>query len=132
VEQYLRMEKDFTDLEVWKLSHRLMLDVYEFVKQLPSEEKYLRVDQLKRSSSSIPANIAEGYGRYYYLENISFCRKARGSLFETKNHIIAVIDLYQADKKVGKMLIEDCDRIRQVLNGYIRYLKKQKAGEDEK
>lgn len=125
------MECDFTGLEVWKLSHQLMLDVYRFVKFLPLDEKYGRVDQLKRSASSIPANIAEGYGRYYYLENVSFCRNARGSLYETKSHIIAGRDLGQADKKECENLIVQCDTIRKVLNGYIRYLIKMKVGEKE-
>lgn len=108
-----------------------MLDCYIFVKLLPPSEKYKRVDQLERSSSSIPANIAEGYGRFYYLENISFCRKARGSLDETKNHVIAAKDLHQAPVDECQKLIDKCETLRRVLNGYIRYLNKQKAGKDE-
>lgn len=125
------MERDFTSLEAWKLSHVLMLEVYEFAKHFPAEEKYERCDQLKRSVSSISANIAEGHGRYYFLENISFCRKARGSLYETKNHIIAARDLKQLDAGTSNRLIEKCDTIRKVLNGYIRYLYKQKVGREE-
>ena len=125
------MASDFTDLETWKLAHELMLDVYQFVKLLPPSEKFKRVDQLERSSSSIPANIAEGYGRYYYLENISFCRKARGSLTETKDHIIAAKDLNQAPVDTCQTLISKCDTLRKILNGYIRYLKKQKVEDDE-
>ncbi len=108
-----------------------MVDVYQFIKLLPSDEKYRRVDQLKRSSSSIPANIAEGHGRYYYLENAAFCRKARGSLYETKNHIIATRDLKQIESKECDSLIDKCDTIRKVLNGYIRYLNKMKIGKEE-
>ena len=120
------MASDFTELEAWKLSHELMLDVYIFVKLLPLSEKYKRVDQLERSSSSIPANIAEGYGRFYYLENVSFCRNARGSLAETKSHILAARDLHQASVDECNKLIERCDTLRRILNGYIRYLNKQK------
>jgi len=108
-----------------------MLEVYAFVNNLPSSEKYNRCDQMKRSSSSVPANIAEGHGRYYYLENVAFCRKARGSLYETKNHLIASKDLHQGDLKHCENLIADCDTIRTVLNGYIRYLLKRKIGKEE-
>lgn len=66
--------KDFTDLEVWKLAHQLRLEIYKFVELLPKEERFNRVIQLKRSVSSIPANISEGFGRYHYQENIQFCR----------------------------------------------------------
>lgn len=118
--------RDFTNLDVWQLPHQLMIDVYEFIKLLPTEEKYNRINQLKRSSSSVAANIAEGYGRYYFQENIAFCRKARGSLDETKSHIIAAQDLKQAPKAKCEVLIEKCEEVRRVLNGYIRYLSKKK------
>lgn len=118
--------RDFTDLTVWKSANQLMIDIYQFTKFLPAEEKYNLVSQLKRAASSVAANIAEGYGRYYYQDNIAFCRKARGSLDETKNHIIAVRDLQQAPQDKCNKLIEQCNQSRQLLNGYIRYLNKKK------
>ena len=131
VQDNKRVASDFISLDVWKESHQLMLEVYAFVKPLPPSEKYNRIDQLIRASASVPANIAEGHGRYYYLENIAFCRKARGSLYEVKNHLMACKDLRQAENVMCNRLIERCDTIRRILNGYIRYLKKQKFGNDE-
>lgn len=122
-------EKDFTSLQVWRLSHQLMLDIYNFVKSLPDSEKFNRVPQLKRSSSSVPANIAEGYGRYYYLENVQFCRNARGSLYEVKSHLIAARDLGEASKDICNQLIKQCDELRPRLNAYIRYLLMKKVGD---
>ena len=113
---------DFTQLEVWRMAHQIMLDVYEFVKLLPVEEKYNRISQLRRCGSSTPANIAEGYGRFHYQENIQFCRQARGSLEETCNHIIAARDLHQVPLDNCEKLIEQCLEARKVLNGYISYL----------
>lgn len=124
-------KNDFTSLEVWQRAHQLMLNVYRFCKLLPKSENYGRVSQLKRSISSIPANIAEGHGRYYYLENVQFCRRARGSLYESKNHLIASRDLKEAPELECKRFINDCDRLRQLLNGYIRYLLKTKRGTEE-
>lgn len=122
--------KDFTDLEVWKMAHQLRLEVYEFIKQLPLEEKFNRISQLRRSGSSVPANIAEGYGRFHYQENIQFCRQARGSLEETRDNIIAAKDLKQAPISECDRLIQYCLELRKVLNGYIRYLKNKKADSD--
>jgi|SRR3989338_9444566 len=85
--------KSFEDLIVWQKAHHLMIDVYRFTESLSFEEKFNRVQQLRRAASSIPANIAEGFGRYHYQENIQFCRQALGSLVETKNHILASRDL---------------------------------------
>ncbi|MDO8505159.1 MAG: four helix bundle protein [bacterium] len=117
---------DFTQLEVWRMVHQIMIDVYEFVKLLPVEEKYNRISQLRRCGSSTPANIAEGYGRFHYQENIQFCRQARGSLEETRDHIIAARDLHQAPPEACEQLIAQCLEARKVLNGYIRYLIEKK------
>lgn len=71
-----------------------MLDVHKkLIPVLPKEERFDLTDQVRRSSKSVPANIAEGYGRFYYMDNVRFCYNARGSLDETANHIRAALDL---------------------------------------
>ena len=66
-------------LKVWQKAMDLAVKVYrEIIPLLPVEEKYALASQLRRSAQSIPANIAEGYGRYYYQDNIRFCYIARG------------------------------------------------------
>ncbi len=82
-----RKYKDFRDLEVWQKSKEIRNAIWDKCKELPDEEKYRLKDQLIRASRSITANIAEGYGRYHYQENIQFCRQARGSLYELVDHI---------------------------------------------
>src|ERR1700712_3155861 len=61
-------------------------------KHFPKTEEYRLKSQMLDSIRSITANIAEGFGRYHYQENIQFCRQARGSLTETMEHIIAAFD----------------------------------------
>jgi len=84
--------KKCEDLDVWKLAHELRLKVYIIAKFLPKDERYGLMSQIKRSSESISANIAEGHGRFHFQENIQFCRVARGSLSETKDHLIFIRD----------------------------------------
>lgn len=75
-------------LEVWKRSKDFALRIYrEVLPALPAEEKWNLAQQLRRSSISISANIAEGYGRFYYQDNVRFCYIARGSLEETLSHL---------------------------------------------
>ena len=59
----------------------------ELIKKFPEEEKFRLADQMIRASRSITANIAEGYGRYHYQDNIRFCRQARGSVYELLDHV---------------------------------------------
>jgi four helix bundle protein len=72
----------FEELEVWKASQELRNSIWELTKTFPKEERYRLSDQLIRASRSVFANIAEGFGRFHFQENIQFCRQARGSLFE--------------------------------------------------
>ena len=114
----------FEELECYKLARQLRKEVSSFCKALPREEEYRLKDQIIRSSRSVTANIAEGYGRHHHQENIQFCRIARGSLAETLEHlIVAVDDGCLTDDQYASMrgLLEDTWK---VLNGYIAYLKR--------
>lgn len=117
---------NFEDLDAWKLAHQVMLEVYKFVKYLPEDEKYNRIAQLKRSSSSVGANIAEGFGRYHWQENIQFCRISRGSINEVLDHLYAALDEKYISEKEFQQLYSQGREVEKVLNGYIRYLAKCK------
>jgi len=113
----------FEELEAWKIARELRISISKIAKTFPQEEKFRLTDQIIRSSRSISSNIAEGYGRFHFQENIQFCRQARGSLSETLEHLICALDEGYIDEKiynVHKNLIKHCWK---VLNGYIAYLK---------
>lgn len=82
-----------------------------------------------RASRSITANIAEGYGRYHYQENIQFCRQARGSLYELLDHFTVALDeKYISQEQFEEFRIEIFESVK-ILNGYIKYLQKKKISE---
>jgi len=81
-------KRGFEDLECYKLALDVMVNAHQFAQRLPADEKYDLVQQVRRSSKSVTANIAEGYGRYHYLDSLRFYSNARGSLNETLNHFI--------------------------------------------
>lgn len=118
----------FTDLDVYKECRILRKNVSTLVKtHFPSEEKFKLTDQILRSSRSVTASIAEGYGRFHYQENIQFCRISRGSLCETFEHLITAFDekfISAGELKEFKIQIDKCNK---VLNGYINYLYKAKT-----
>jgi four helix bundle protein len=126
------MGESFENLKVWQKAHELMLFVHrEVVPLLPKEEKWDLADQIRRSSKSAGANIAEGYGRFYYKDRVRFCYNARGSLAETENHLIDARNLEYIPSQIyqnGRNLAGEAQRL---LNGYVDYLKREKPGKDE-
>jgi four helix bundle protein len=119
-------------LEVWKRSKDFALQIYsEVLPALPAEEKWILAQQLRRSSTSISANIAEGYGRFYYQDNVRFCYTARGSLEETLSHLVFCHEAGFISAKVYKPLEQEGAEIGKMLNGYIAYLKSSKQGANE-
>ncbi len=121
-----RKIKSFEDLEVWQVCRDLRKTLTGLARKLPPEEKFRWADQIIRAARSITNNIAEGYGRYHFQENMQFCRQSRGSLYEIMDHlIICVEENYLPDDNFNK-LKSDCERAIMLLNGFIRYLQKQK------
>ena len=118
---------DFTELTVWQVANKIRKDVYKLTEKFPASEKYNLIPQLRRAATSIAANIAEGFGRYHYQENIQFCRQARGSLEEVRDGIIFANEMAFTPQKECQMLLEKLIECRQLLNGYIRSLNKSKS-----
>lgn len=116
----------FEELEVWKMCREFRIKISNLTSQFPDTEKYSLVSQIKRSSRSVTNNIAEGFGRFHYQENIQFCRHARGSLNETKEHLYIAFDEGYINEETMQEYIEDFDRCLKLINGYIAYLKKAK------
>ena len=117
----------FTNIEAWKLARKLRVAVYSVIKELPTEERYDLASQMRRAAISCSANIAEGYGRFHYQENIQFCRISRGSMYETQDHLITCIDNEYISKELYDKIWELSLNAIKVLDGYIRYLKKKAA-----
>lgn len=119
-------------LEVWKRAKDFTLRIYrEILPMLPAEEKWGLSQQLRRSSTSVPANIAEGYGRFYYQDNVRFCYNARGSLEETLSHLVFCHEAGFIASNIYMPLEQEGAEIGKMLNGYIAYLKASKQGENE-
>ncbi len=118
--------QSFEKLDVWRRNRHLRIKIQKIADTLPYSEKFKLTDQLIRSSRSVTANISEGFGRFHFQENIQFCRIAKGSLYELLDHIICANDInYLSDDEYNNIRLEII-RCIQIVNGYIRYLKKAK------
>ena len=123
------LRSDFRDLDVWKRCRDIRKTIWRLCKKFPAEEKFRLADQMIRASRSSTNNIAEGYGRFHFQENIQFCRQSRGSLFELIDHVLVAeeceyIDNEERDKLIGHIV----SSIR-LLNGYVKYLRTRKDKE---
>jgi four helix bundle protein len=121
-----KIKSDFRDLDVWKKCREIRIMIWKLSRKFPEEEKYRLSDQMIRASRSSTANIAEGYGRFHFQENIQFCRQSRGSLFELIDHILVAEECDYIEENNKEMLIDDIISAIRLLNGYIKYLNKRK------
>jgi four helix bundle protein len=114
--------KSFEDLQCWQACREVRIFIAKLVKSYPKEERYSLVDNMKRAARSTTQNIAEGFGRFHYKENLQFCRISRGSLFELTDDLITSIDeefISKEDYELGRNKISNALAL---LNGYIKYL----------
>jgi four helix bundle protein len=121
-----RGSKSFEDLECWKACREARNYIAELVKTFPHDERFRLVNQMIRAARSSTHNMAEGFGRFHYQENIQFCRQSRGSLFELKDQRICSFDekfIEQHELDKGSKLIEKAVAF---LNGYNNYLNRCK------
>ena len=124
--------RTFEDLECRKACRELRIFVARsFCKALPKDERYRLGDQILRAARSTTANIAEGYGRFHYLDNAKFCSNARGSCWETVDHIITAHD----EDLISLELMEQGRTLSSnaiaLLNGYISYLRRASMEKDQ-
>jgi four helix bundle protein len=120
----------FEDLECYQLGKQVFKEAYLIVSLLPSEEKYNLADQLRRAATSILLNIAEGYGRYHYLDCLRFYYIARGSITEVLSALIACNELRYTENEISRQR-ELCHSALRSLNGYIRYVRGLQQGKQE-
>ena len=88
----------YRNLDVYKESKKLVLEVYALIKKFPSEERFAMCDQLRRSVTSVPSNIAEGFGRISPKEQVHFIEIAYGSLMEVETQLDIAADLAYISK----------------------------------
>ena len=89
--------KSYENLSVWQKAHSLVLEIYIITKNFPKEELYGLTSQLRRAAISVPANIAEGFGRFSVAEKIRFYNISQGSLNEVKYYLLLAKELKFAD-----------------------------------
>jgi len=115
--------RNFRELKVWDKAHQLTLRIYTVTKQFPTDELYGLTSQMRRSSASIPTNIAEGCGRDGDAELARFLQIAMGSASELEYQIQLACDLKYLAKTDYEQLAEQVSEVKKMLTGLIKTLR---------
>src|ERR1700730_3567757 len=119
----------FEDLELYQVDREVRKAMYRVSRQLPEIEKFGLASQIRRAALSLTNNIAEGHRRYHYLDQIKFALQSRGSLEELIDDLNVVEDEAHLPVTEVARLKDQGWRVRQLIDGYIRYLREQKNSE---
>jgi four helix bundle protein len=113
--------QSFRDLVVWQRAHQLVLGIYKMTNSFPKEELYGTTSQVKRSSVSVAANIAEGFKKKGKKDKLRFFNIAQGSLSETEYYLILAKDLEYYETTA---LTEQASEVGRLLESYIKAIQK--------
>ena len=124
--------KGLEGLLAWQKSMEFAKRIYtDVIPLLPKEEKWVIGSQLRHAASIVPANMAEGYGRFYFQEGVRFSYIARGSLEEILTFLTLAKDLNYLPVELFESLRVEVLEIKRIIGGYIAFLKKSKPGQYE-
>lgn len=115
--------KKFTDLRVWQDAHALALLIYKLTKQFPKDEQFALTNQLRRSASSSPSNIAEGFNRLSQKEKVRFYSVALGSTGEVQSQAMLARDLEYMHNEEYTLIEELSEIVHKELVALIRSIR---------
>jgi four helix bundle protein len=119
--------QDFHELKVWQKAHALTIAVYNETRSLPKDELYGLTSQLRRASSSIPANIAEGCGRSGDIEFARFLQISMGSASELEYHLLLARELGFLNDVTHARLNNQVTEIKRMLTVFMKTLRAPKT-----
>ena len=119
--------KDYRELEVWQRGRAIAKASYLLTRDFPKEELYGMISQIRRAATSIPANIAEGWGRHYPAEFIQFLRKANGSRTELETHLILSADVGLCPDSAIQPLLQELSILGKQLLALERSLQRKQS-----
>ena len=119
----------FEDLEAYKAARQFRKAMYAVGRKLPNFEKFALASQIRRASVSLTNNIAEGHGRFHYLDQIKFVLHARGSLEELVDDVNICADEQYLPLTEITTLRDEGWHVLKLINGYLRWLRNRKTGQ---
>ena len=122
----------FEDLEVYQVARGFRKTMYQVARRLPEEEKFALASQIRRAAVSVTNNIAEGHGRFHFLEQIKFMLQSRGSLEELLDDLNVCADEGYLPIQEIESVRQEGWRVHKLINGYIRFLRRRASGDSRR
>ena len=119
----------FEDLDVYQVAREFRRAMYQLAKRLPDEEKFGLVSQIRRAAVAPTNNIAEGHGRFHFLDQIKFLLHSRGSLEELLDDLNVCEDETFLPIEEIESFTKDGWRVRKLINGYVRFLRSRASAD---
>jgi four helix bundle protein len=119
----------FEDLEVYQVARGFRKAMYRVARRLPEEEKFALANQIRRAAVWVTNNIAEGHGRFHFLEEIKFMLQSRGSLEESLDDLTVCADEGYLPIQEIESLRQEGWRVHKLINGYTGFLRRRVSGD---
>lgn len=119
--------RTFEDMEVYRQARQFRKAMYAVARRLPDFEKFALATQIRRAAVSLTNNLAEGHGRYHYLDQLQFLLHSRGSLEELLDDLNVCVDERYLPISEVEELKSSAWRVHSLINGYGRYLRARKS-----
>ncbi|NQU77197.1 four helix bundle protein [Candidatus Falkowbacteria bacterium] len=123
--------KNFYELNAWKKARSSTKDIYGITKNFPKEEVYGITSQIRRASVSVCANIAEGFGRFFYKDKVRFYYQSRGSIQEVQALLLLSLDQDYISKDTYTDLFLKTTDVSKLINGLISSVRVKPNPSDE-
>jgi four helix bundle protein len=117
--------RSFEEMPLWRRAHGLAVQVHEVTASFPKQEVYGLTSQVRRAAVSVPANVAEAFGRYHYRDKLRFYYNGRGSAYEVKSHLLYARDVGYVDGDLLHELVEELDGVVHELNKVIAAIRRR-------
>lgn len=121
------MVESYQDLLVWQKGMALAEMCYRLTRQFPREEMYGMISQIRRAAASVPANIAEGWGRENQGEFIQFLKIAQGSLKELETHLLLAVRVELTTQELANPALKQCEELGKMLRAFLRSMQKRRG-----
>jgi four helix bundle protein len=127
-EEEVKHYQTFEDLEVYQVAREFRKAMYRVARRLPEEEKFALMIQIRRAAVSLTNNIAEGRGRFHFLDQIKFMLQSRGSLEELLDDLNVCQDEAYLPVQEIEAVRQEGWRLHKLINGYVRFLRRRISG----